>query len=64
MGRYNGHPDFVAVEPSFDHESAVVVGNGNVAIDVVRMLFCDHARLARTDMADHALEALRGSRVR
>src|ERR1700689_3098115 len=36
VGWYNGHPDFVAVEPSFDHETAVVVGNGNVAIDVAR----------------------------
>ena len=64
VGWYNGHPDFVAVEPSLDHETAVVIGNGNVAIDIARILLSDHARLAKTDMADHALEALRQSRVR
>jgi ferredoxin/flavodoxin---NADP+ reductase len=64
VGWYNGHPDFAEVKPSFDHETAVVVGNGNVAIDVARILLCDHVRLAKTDMADHALEALRQSRVR
>jgi ferredoxin/flavodoxin---NADP+ reductase len=64
VGWYNGHPDFADVGPRFDHERAVVVGNGNVAIDVARILLSDHARLARTDIADHALEALRESRVR
>lgn len=64
VGWYNGHPDFVDVNPGFDHESAVVVGNGNVAIDVARILLSDHARLAKTDIADHALAALRESRVR
>jgi ferredoxin/flavodoxin---NADP+ reductase len=64
VGWYNGHPDFVAAEPSFDHETAIVIGNGNVAVDVARILICDHARLVKTDMADHALDALRQSRVR
>jgi ferredoxin/flavodoxin---NADP+ reductase len=64
VGWYNGHPDFTGINPRFDHESAVVVGNGNVAIDVARILLSDHARLATTDIADHALEALRESRVR
>jgi ferredoxin/flavodoxin---NADP+ reductase len=64
VGWYNGHPDFHNVAPRFDHESAVVVGNGNVAIDVARILLSDHARLAKTDIADHALIALRESRVK
>lgn len=64
VGWYNGHPDFVGINPGFDHESAVVVGNGNVAIDVARILLSDHARLAKTDIADHALVALRQGRVR
>jgi ferredoxin/flavodoxin---NADP+ reductase len=55
---YNGHPDFV--ERSFDlrGDRAVVIGNGNVALDLARMLLLDQAELARTDVADHALEAL------
>jgi ferredoxin--NADP+ reductase len=64
VGWYNGHPDFANLDPCFDHECAVVVGHGNVAIDVARILLSDHARLAKTDMADHAIEALRHSRVR
>jgi ferredoxin/flavodoxin---NADP+ reductase len=63
VGWYNGHPDFAAVAPSFDQETAVVVGNGNVAIDVARILLSSHERLAKTDIADHALNALRQSRV-
>ncbi len=61
---YNGHPD--CVDHSFDlsHERAVVVGNGNVAVDVARVLVTDPEELAETDIADHALDALRKSRVR
>ena len=61
---YNGHPDFA--ERSFDlsHERAVVVGNGNVAVDVARILVTNPDELARTDIADHALDALRHSQVR
>jgi ferredoxin--NADP+ reductase len=64
VGWYNGHPDFTSLAPRFDQESAVVIGHGNVAIDVARILLSDHARLAKTDIADHALEALRHSHVR
>jgi ferredoxin/flavodoxin---NADP+ reductase len=64
VGWYNGHPDFTGLDPRFDHDSAVVIGHGNVAIDVARILLSDHARLAKTDIADHALEALRQSHVR
>jgi len=61
---YNGHPDHVDDVFDLDHERAVIVGNGNVALDVARILASDPERLARTDIADHALEALRRSRVR
>ena len=64
VGWYNGHPEFTELAPRFDHESAVVIGHGNVSIDVARILLSDHARLAKTDIADHALEALRQSQVR
>lgn len=64
VGWYNGHPDHAGISPNLDHERAVVVGNGNVAIDVARILLGDHARLAKTDIADHALAALGESRVR
>ncbi len=64
VGWYNGHPDYCDLEFDLSCERAVVVGNGNVALDVARMLTLDHAELALTDVADHALEALRESAVR
>lgn len=64
VGWYNGHPDFAALDPRLDTEAAIVVGHGNVAIDVARMLLCDHARRAKSDMADHALAAFRKSAIR
>jgi ferredoxin/flavodoxin---NADP+ reductase len=60
---YNGHPDYRELEFDLSHERAVVIGNGNVAADVIRILTRDVAELERTDIADHALAALRGSRV-
>lgn len=61
---YNGRPE--SADRAFDLscERAVVVGNGNVAVDVARILLTDPEVLARTDIADHALEALRTSRIR
>ena len=61
---YNGHPDYRELEFDLSAERAVVVGNGNVAMDVTRMLASDPEELAKTDVADHALEVLRESRVR
>ncbi len=61
---YNGHPDFADRSFDLSHERAVVVGNGNVAVDVARILVTDPESLAITDIADHALDALRRSRVR
>jgi ferredoxin--NADP+ reductase len=61
---YNGQPDCADLEFNLDVERAVVVGNGNVAVDVVRILLSDPDVLATTDIADHALESLRRSRIR
>ncbi|UJA19375.1 FAD-dependent oxidoreductase [Thermoleophilia bacterium SCSIO 60948] len=63
VGWYNGHPDFRDLAPDLSHPTAVVIGNGNVAADVTRVLTRSVDELARTDIADHALEALRESRV-
>jgi ferredoxin--NADP+ reductase len=63
VGWYNGHPDYADLEFDLTSERAVVVGNGNVALDVARILCSPHDRLAKTDIADHALEALRGSNI-
>jgi ferredoxin--NADP+ reductase len=60
---YNGHPDFRELEFDLSVPRAVVIGNGNVAADVVRVLTRSPDELAETDLADHALEALRDSRI-
>jgi ferredoxin/flavodoxin---NADP+ reductase len=60
---YNGHPDYRELEFDLSHERVVVIGNGNVAADVVRILTRGIGELERTDIADHALEALRESQV-
>ena len=61
---YNGHPDFRDCQFDLSVERAAVVGVGNVAVDVARILCRSPEELARTDIADHALEALRRSRIR
>jgi ferredoxin--NADP+ reductase len=61
---YNGHPDFRDLEFDLSQERVAVVGVGNVAVDVARILCRTPEELERTDIADHALEALRTSRVR
>ena len=61
---YNGHPDYRELEFDLSAERAVVIGNGNVAADVVRILMRSARELERTDIADHALAALRESRIR
>ena len=61
---YNGHPDYRDLVFDLSAESAVVVGNGNVAADVARMLALTPDELKATDVADHALEALAESKVR
>jgi ferredoxin--NADP+ reductase len=65
VGWYNGHPDHTDLEVDLlNAERAVVIGNGNVAIDVARMLVLAPEELAPTDTADHALEVLAASRVK
>ena len=60
----NGHPEFAHLAVDLSHERVVVIGNGNVALDVARILTSDPDALARTDISDHALAALRTSNVR
>ncbi|BBX90609.1 4Fe-4S binding protein [Mycolicibacterium boenickei] len=59
----NGHPEFTDLPVDLSHERVVIVGNGNVAFDVARILTTDPDVLARTDISDHALAALRTSKV-
>jgi ferredoxin--NADP+ reductase len=61
---FNGHPEFAHLPVDLGHERAVIVGNGNVALDVARILTTDPDYLARTDIAAHALAVLRSSKVR
>lgn len=60
---YNGHPDAAGHEFDLSGKRAVVIGNGNVAIDVARMLVLTRDELAVTDIADHALNALASSSI-
>jgi ferredoxin/flavodoxin---NADP+ reductase len=64
VGWYNGHPDYCDLEFNLSHERVFVVGNGNVAMDVTRILATSPDELAKTDIADYALEKLRQSKVR
>jgi ferredoxin/flavodoxin---NADP+ reductase len=61
---YNGHPDYRDLVFDLSCERAIVIGNGNVAADVARMLALTRDELAVTDVADHALEALAESNIR
>ena len=58
VGWYNAHPHFEEMAPDLSTGRAVVVGNGNVALDVARILVTDPDVLATTDIADHALQVL------
>ncbi len=58
---YNGHPDFYDLDPNLQIERAVVIGNGNVAVDVARMMALAPEELAPTDTADHAIETFNAS---
>jgi ferredoxin--NADP+ reductase len=64
VGWYNGHPDYRDLPIDLSCERVVVVGNGNVAMDVTRILVMSPDTLLKTDIADHALEKLRESKVR
>jgi ferredoxin--NADP+ reductase len=64
VGWYNGHPDYRAARFDLSVPRVAVVGNGNVAVDVARILLRTPAELEQTDIAAHALAVLRESRVR
>lgn len=61
---YNGHPDFRDLPVDLSTETAAVIGNGNVALDVARILAKPVDALRETDIADHALEVLAESKIR
>ena len=61
---YNGHPDFSDLAVDLSHERAVIVGNGNVALDIARILTLPIEELEATDIAEHALEKLRESKIK
>ena len=61
---YNAHPDFVGVEVDLSSDTAVVIGAGNVAMDVARILAIDPSELDPTDVAEHALIKLKQSNIR
>jgi ferredoxin/flavodoxin---NADP+ reductase len=58
VGWYNAHPHFEEMTPNLTCRRAVVIGNGNVALDVARILVSDPDELAKSDIADHALVSL------
>ncbi len=64
VGWYNGHPDYRNARFDLSVPRVAVVGNGNVAVDVCRVLLRTPEELERTDVAEHALDVLRKSRVR
>ncbi|KAA0023513.1 FAD-dependent oxidoreductase [Antrihabitans cavernicola] len=64
VGWYNGHPDHVHRKFDLSNARVVIVGNGNVALDVARILASDPDTLASTDITDDALAALRASKVK
>ncbi len=64
VGWYNGHPDFAALEPALSGPGAVVVGNGNVALDVARILSKTRAEFTGSDIVGHALDALDHSGIK
>ena len=61
---YNAHPDFVEIEGELSSDTAVVIGAGNVAMDVARILAIDPSELDSTDVAEHALTKLKQSNIR
>ncbi len=60
---YNGHPDYRELEFDLSHKRAVVIGNGNVAMDVARMLALPRAEHEETDVADHSIDPMSDSEI-
>jgi len=63
VGWYNGHPAFAGLDPELSGKNAVVIGNGNVALDVARILAKTRAEFDGSDIVNHALDALEGSGI-
>ncbi len=63
VGWYNGHPEFAGLDPDLSGRTAVVIGMGNVALDVARMLAKKGTEFAGSDIVDHALTALSASTI-
>ncbi len=63
VGWYNGHPDFAGLGPVLDGPGAVVIGNGNVALDVARILAKAETEFDGSDIVAHALTSLRGAKL-
>ena len=63
VGWYNGHPKFASLDPDLSGRHAVVIGMGNVALDVARILAKSEAEFAGSDIVAHALDALRASKL-
>jgi ferredoxin--NADP+ reductase len=64
VGWYNAHPDYADCEFDLSTERAVVIGNGNVAMDVARMLALPREELVGTDTADHAIDPMADSKIK
>ncbi|WP_292966153.1 FAD-dependent oxidoreductase [Novosphingobium sp. UBA1939] len=64
VGWYNGHPEFTSLAPDLSGETAVVIGMGNVALDVARILSKTRDEFAGSDIVAHALDALDVSKLR
>ncbi|MBX7515445.1 FAD-dependent oxidoreductase [Qipengyuania sp. GH38] len=63
VGWYNGHPEFAGIDPDLSKRHAVVIGMGNVALDVARILSKTEGELAGSDIVEHALSILRTSKL-
>ncbi len=64
VGWYNGHPDYVNLEPDLNTENVVVIGNGNVAIDVVRVLLKNLEEMTESDIPEYALNSINQSPIK
>lgn len=63
VGWYNSHPDFAGLDPDLDAETVAVIGNGNVAVDVARVLAKTPAEMARSDLAPYAADKIHASPI-
>lgn len=64
VGWYNGHPQFADLDPNLSVETAVVIGNGNVALDVARILAKTRSEFSGSDIVGHAIDALDHSQIK